>query len=362
MKNFAGRIVMLGIAALAVASALTMSSCRDKFMTQVDTVLVHDTTVAPDLDDSSVWTPRLSGVTSGLTCCHFATTSVGYVGGDNGIVLKTTDSGTTWQRTPAAVPISGGVGGGTTVYGIWFFDANNGIVTGDGAYGSNTFLTNDGGASWSPVNVSTNFYLRSIYFIDRNIGFIGASDWFNDGTGAGKTGNIFRTTDGGHNWAPVDTTPAGIYDFQFTSPLNGVAMSRYGTCYWTTDGGLSWNNGAIDQNTIISRMAFINSVTGFAASGSGFDTTVGMILRTDDGGHSWRTIKTTPYYLGAITATASGDITVAGYTGKMQESTDGGLTWTESTVGNERWICSALASQHRTVTIGVHGKIITRDR
>ncbi len=49
--------------------------------------------------------------------------------------------------------------------------------------------TNNGGINWFPQTSNTNSFLRSVYFIDENIGWT-----------VGANGKILKTTNGGINW------------------------------------------------------------------------------------------------------------------------------------------------------------------
>jgi photosystem II stability/assembly factor-like uncharacterized protein len=92
------------------------------------------------------------------------------------------------------------------------------------------------------------------------------------------------------------------------------------------------------------------------------DQTHGAILRTDDNGHTWRTIQLAPYGLSGIATNGNGVVTACGESGAVIESTDGGTTWNTSKIGTSRWIDVTYAGTDRTVLIGVNGRIATRDK
>ncbi len=353
-SNTFARILFLGLAGLAVISSLSLNSCRQKTITEVDTVYVHE----PDWDDSASWTYRQSGTTSGLVISQFASSNVGTVGGNNGTVLRTTDMGTTWSAMSTVPSYS-------TVYGIWFFDAKNGFANGDGSY---IYKTTDGGNTWSSISFPSSIWQRSICFVDRMTGFIGTADPYS--SPAGSDGEIWRTTDGGYTWQQVATnSTGGIYNIQFSSSTTGIATGKFGAAFYTTDAGLTWNQSTTDQPLgFYTHTAFINATTGFAPAGTlsnnsiGIDSLGGYLAKTTDGGRSWTTVKTTPYALSGIATNGMGVITAAGWGGNLLESTDNGATWNHTKLGDDRWIDVSYANATRSIMIGTYGHIVTRDR
>jgi len=87
------------------------------------------------------WEPLVSGTTVNLNAVWFVDDSTGFVAGDNGLVLKTTDAGFSWSDiSPAGAP---------NLYGIYFFNADSGLVVGQSG---KIFRTTDGGATWSEIS------------------------------------------------------------------------------------------------------------------------------------------------------------------------------------------------------------------
>ncbi|HEY3874360.1 MAG TPA: hypothetical protein VGM92_02705 [Candidatus Kapabacteria bacterium] len=419
MKNIVGTFIALTLGTLAILSSLSLNSCHDTFPSQVDTVLkpdttrdtllkydttmirdtIHDTTIrvhedtttitlhdtirdttiiqhhdttlliihdTVDLDDSNVWIYRSSGTTDPLITSQFVNSSVGFVGGGflfgsagTGIILGTSDAGTTWQIDNSTIATTGT--GGNDVYGLAFLDPQNGFAVGDG---ENVYHTVDGGITWSPTASNSSDLLRSIWFQDANNGFVGTSDPEDQGSGVSHDGHILVTHDGGDTWSMGYASSAGgIYRIQFINSSNGIALGYWGSALWTSDGGTSWNLGSTDQSqsrTIIVGSTFTTATTGFCVCY--IDQTHGAILRTDDAGHSWHTIQNVSAGLSGIATNGNGIITACGEAGMIVESTDGGTTWKTSTLGTQRWISLQYPTSDRTVVVGVNGRIATRDK
>ena len=422
MKHIVGSLLAIALGILAIVPSLTLTGCKDQYpasilqadtVTRTDTLIQRDTVIhvdtvvhgdtlirtdtlirvdtvirgdtlvhtdtlihidtllqrdtlrdTIDLDDSNIWVYRNSGTTDNLIIAEFVNQNNGFIGGGpsgtsgDGVILSSGDRGTTWQVASTSVGTSGF--GGSGVYGLAFQDAQNAFAVGDG---QNVLHSMDGGHTWTGTPSGSTFFLRSLWFLDYKTGFFGTSDPANNGNGAGADGEIWRTTDGGVSWNLVASTNGGIYEIRFINPSNGVALGRFGVAYWTSDGGATWNQGTTDQTgntSLIGRAAFTTGSTGFAACY--LAQTQGAILRTDDEGHTWHTVKVVPAGISGIATNGAGVITACGEGGTVVESTDGGTTWTTSNVGTSRWIGDAYSGTDRTVLVGVNGRIATRDK
>jgi len=153
-----------------------------------------------------------------------------YGSGQNGAeppfkILRTTNGGTDWVEQFSDNTIG--------VYNaIFFSDVNNGWIVGDAG---KVLKTTDGGANWNYVtNSGINPLERSkaVFFIDANIGWISTKD---------VAGNavIQHTTDGGSSWAqqsvPVnDQYGNRVYSIFFVDAQNGwLTTSGTQICRYT---------------------------------------------------------------------------------------------------------------------------------
>lgn len=128
----------------------------------------------------------------------FGSLNRGIAVGDSGMILGTSDGGTTW-----AIQASG-----TTrrLNSVWMLDSNNVIAVGDSA----TILrTSNGGTSWSPQPVRTLNHLYALSFT--------AADRV---TIVGEGGAIFSTTPGG---LPVSVRGDGVH----STPLDFELLQNY---------------------------------------------------------------------------------------------------------------------------------------
>ena len=356
MKNFGASLVALSFAAVAIISSLSLNSCKQKSVTEWDTVTrqhwdtmyVHDTIHCPD--DSSTWISSNANTTETLVIGSFVGNS-GFVGGSHGVMLQTADAGNTWSAIASAPVFNSSYGPGV-VYGLDFAGSNL------FAAGEQRMIVRWDNGNWDAMNtdaIPTSDLIRSLHFVDAMNGFIGTSDAY-----GAASGTICATSDGGQTWAPVFTTHGGIYTIAFNGPI-GVAQGRFGVSYWTNDNGASWHPGSSDvPSALISRSVLTSSTTGFAVASA--DANTGYILQTNDAGHTWHTLKIVPYGLQGIASNGNGRITAVGYGGVMVESVDGGATWARTNLGTSRWIDVRYLNSSRAVIVGENGRIYTRDK
>lgn len=145
------------------------------------------------------------------------------VGGD-GLILKTTDGGNTWNTL--SHPLTG------WLHGLNCLDADRCWASGKLGY---VLRTTDGGASWvrSSVPAYTG-WLYSVGIVNENTLLVG-----------GTQGEIFRSTNGGASWTlnDVDGNPNGgvvIWDFACFGETCYTA-SNGSKIYKTFNGGQTWN-------------------------------------------------------------------------------------------------------------------------
>ncbi len=307
----------------------------------------------------------------------FINENEGWVVGDEGLILHTTNGGDEWIE----------VNSGTTkdLAKVFFYDSNNGWIGTGNNYlataGGSILKTSDGGSTWTEIDFSyvipnLNFtYFDGIYFTSIDVGHIIA--------GKSKNNFILKTTDGGLSWAKKDslitTSFVRWYDIMFYDANNGVVVGseKYVQRY-TTDGGETWtpvtiNDGFfgdlraarwLNENTIVAMgegnefngvptpiykstdggaswvintasppnsydrikdAHFKNSTDGIAMGSNGFS--YAFIYKTLDGGENW-TPSFAPYAFGIKAISGSMDVIYAlGTSSHIIKSTDFGETW-----------------------------------
>lgn len=269
--------------------------------------------------ESDQWTwqnPLPQGNT--LRCIRFTGTDTGYVAGDAGVILKTTDAGKTWTNNF--------LGNAGQIFALDFLDSKTGLVIGAGTNSGNPggstpcFKTEDGGANWTATDLGVFKPTRAVQWVASQEAFLG-----------GNTG-ILRTTDGGKSWSLTPGIKASVISLSFVSRDTGFVLageSWAGTVFRTTNGGTTFDTAGIPGEFGIECIRFLSSAVGFAG---GADLSGNSVIRkTLDGGKTWSGAS--------IPASASGlvrsiqfvnSLTAYGFGdgGQVLRSNDGGKIWT----------------------------------
>ncbi len=188
----------------------------------------------------------------------------GWVVGENGLMMRTTDGGSRWTIEPELEP--------NNLTGITFTDVKNGWIVG---YGGLILHTSDGGLNWLRQLSGVSNDLNDVAFTDDKNGWIIGGKHLQIGC------RILHTSDGGKSWSTQYTnllsTLSGI---TFTDHLNGYAWDVPRTFLRTTDGGITWTSSKKTPYSLYG-VVFVNALTawGLRSDGSFME-----IVNTTDGG------------------------------------------------------------------------------
>lgn len=139
--------------------------------------------------------------------------------------------------------------------------------------------TKDGGQNWKiQTEVADSLFLESIYFLDKNTGWI-----------SGQNGLLFSTDDGGENWVKekIADKKSWIYSIHFFDEQEGIAIgvreSKPRKLFlYTENGGKKWKKPNDIPESYYTSINFIDDEVGYAAG-------MRYILNTQDGGVTWQT-------------------------------------------------------------------------
>ena len=201
------------------------------------------------------WNHQTSGVNTFLNSVHFVDANNGWVVGNHGIILHTTNGGATWtsQTTDAVRNALAPGDPAITLESVHFVDAMNGWVVG---HNGTILHTINGGTTWTAQTVDDSFtnHLQSVYFVDAMNGWA-----VGNRTGTSGIQDIIRTTDGGSTWLKSEFDSGVnvllLNSLHFADAKNGFVVgnsfnfSPYAVrlvILHTTDGGKTW----IPQNSI----------------------------------------------------------------------------------------------------------------
>jgi photosystem II stability/assembly factor-like uncharacterized protein len=289
------------------------------------------------------WSAATSGTTNNLNGGYLVDSGVGFVVGDAGTILKTTDAGMTWS------PLTSGTM--NALYDVYFFDATQGVAVGEQGL---ILRTTDGGAGWQGVTSGVKDGLRSVSFSGVN------------GISSGDSQDILYSTDAGASW---QIGQSGFFGggFQgaqmlsaavgFVAGQNSIFQSLLGA---TTDGGATWafQPFYFDKNEGGGTDVFFFDQNTGVVSGTVFDGR-GAIARTTDAGVSWSTLFFDQAIQGIdFPQPTSGFAVGAG--GRISHNTDAGITWTDQSSGTSANLndISFASDALRGFAVGESGTIL----
>lgn len=226
------------------------------------------------------WYQRSTPTDHQLNCVHFPSENIGYIGGNDTLLLKTTDGGDNWTEVDfQGVTV---FGGGENITDIQFINDSVGYMV-VGPYGG-TYKTTDGGLNWIQVSVSGNFcYVDALHFFSETDGVLGGGGCFE--------GELIEVINSGGNTQATAPNSWGsgpnsmITDFDFLNTSLGLATSADSRIYRTTDGGNNWDTISVPVSTPLTSIKFIDDTLVYA----GYDDLGGSfgLLISTDAGLSW---------------------------------------------------------------------------
>ena len=270
-------------------------------------------------DNGSTWDSLWCDLTEILSTFSFAEDNIGWMGGNENKIYKTTDGGISWQliysetnpdlfssisKIKAITPfkifavttkgkiissMNGGLNWDTTsiipysyyesYFNINFLNDQKGFV-----FGPDLWMTTDSGLNWNKVDDSIKPNFFKIQFLNANLGFGIGSDGYYGGS------SFYKSSDGGYSWAK-------LYDGNPNSSFNGFFMmdslkgwvTEHNQLLKTTNGGYNWIE------------VFVDTLWDFVRGVEFFDENLGVLFEvsqrfnnytlnylTTDGGENWQ--------------------------------------------------------------------------
>ncbi len=216
---------------------------------------------------------------------------------------------------------------------VCFVDSLYGWIAGD----SGVILhTTDGGSTWMQQDTHAANDVEDLFFLNRNLGWASTFNYTSVPYGT----ILLKTTNGGNTWVSQPFPKENIFVtcILFTDSLHGWVGGKPHALMRTSDGGNSWTQAAIDTSTLaffpVLCIQFYNDQYGYASGGM-FDI-AGVTWHTSNGGELWYAIDATNapadevhglHIFDSIHVMGSGGDPDFGYGVGMIRTSDGGLNW-----------------------------------
>lgn len=281
---------------------------------------------------------------------QFLDANTGFVAGDYGIFMKTTNGGANWI-------IKEQVNGTIEDFSsLFFLNTTTGWIG-----GSKIYKTTNQGLTWVETVILGNTILTNIHFTDENTGYI-----------SGNSGVILKTSDGGLNWGYLTNCYnsnrlffANANTFWAASFQNSTPGYYVSNLKKTTNAGVSWVNqfDASDHWPLANSVFFLNDLTGWLSGGNGLRKTTNggnnwisissqsgnrlfflnenqgfmlqdvRILYTSNSGYTWSDSHNFGEYTLSLTSINSNEIFLSGEHGLLTKTTNSGINWIEFSEG-----------------------------
>jgi photosystem II stability/assembly factor-like uncharacterized protein len=276
-----------------------------------------------------IWEPINYTEDLQLTHVFFVTPEIGYVSGQSGTILKTTDAGSSWTPLLGGDPASEEAAIGPMFFVSptvgWALQRANGGIR-------HLYRTTDG-ENWARIGEIPDHYEDMAFSSETEGVFLNDTE-------------IWRTRNAGKTWSKADRCSAKLeiggltrqlecylWKVQFVSPSVAYALgdakdsSEAAMILKSEDGGASWSvvNLIEGERGHEGGMFFIDEQTGYLSTlyaKSGF--------RTTDGGHTWTGMTATG--MGRRIIFADPEVGWAVQYDKLSYTTDGGRRWASRTL------------------------------
>ena len=278
------------------------------------------------------WQYQTSGTNEHLNGVFMLDAQTGWICGNAGTLLKTTNGGQNWNQVAVT---------GNNINSIVFKDVNIGVAVCDNGV---IIRTTDGGANWNAVASGTTKQFRKVSSGDGSLFFA-----------AGDSGLVTASTDNGATWSIKNAGTDLRFRGASVMGANKVwVVGENSVIKYSSDAGDSW----VDQTsgiTIndINDIQFVNESIGFAgASGSNF-------IFTSDGGQNWVSRNSGIFFdLYGIYFQDTNIGWGVSVVGTIFFTTDGGNSWTSQPCGSAFTLREAyFLNQGKGWTVGDNGTI-----
>lgn len=281
-------------------------------------------TILRSSDGGRNWQQPDTPTADTLYAISFADDSNGFAVGAAGTILHSSDGGVTWAKQAVQVPDE--MGGGTrpldmNLFGVAALSPTDAWVVGDLGM---VLRTHDSGATWEKVTFDPATYgdenvpdriLNAVVFTSPTDGWIG-----------GEFATLLRTHDGGNTWTgtrQITGAPPDLYLFDVAGGGGGAAaVGLAGGVLVSNADGSEWTSRSVDTTAGLFTISW-HGQSGITAGDRG------VLFVTSDGGTTWSEPKRPKLFnwIAATTYVGDKEAVAVGEGGLILRSDDGGASW-----------------------------------
>lgn len=278
------------------------------------------------------WEYQVSGTSQHLNGVFMLDVQNGWVCGNVGTLLKTTNTGQNWTQVSVTA---------NDLNSIVFKNSNIGVAVGDNGI---IIRTVNGGANWSIVSSGTTEQFRKVTSGSGSLFFA-----------AGDNGLAAVSADNGATWTLKNASTILRFRGTSTAGTNKVwAVGESGLIKYSEDGGNTWSTQASGLTNELQDVQFINESVGFIGANSS------KFLYTTNGGATWAPrnsgLFSDLYGIYFQDANIGWAVSIVG---TIYFTVDGGISWISQPCGSSFTLREAyFLYQGRGWTVGDNGTVI----
>lgn len=259
--------------------------------------------IAPAAQAQLGWFEQYSGGEEILFDLDMYDASTALAVGQNGIILRTEDGGSTWTRPQS----------GTTevLRRVKFRTATDVIALG---YGGLMLRSTNAGRNWQKVETGST---KALF----DIAFRSDTHWMV----VGQAALMLESTDGGATWKKTEDGLNNYNAITFRGDF-GIIAGNKGTIRTTTNGGVRWTGRDANIDLELTDVSIGDDSTAIITGVNG------TILRSSDKGRAWEaamiTVPISTFRVSRVRHLTRENAIATSYSGLILASYDTGLTWT----------------------------------
>lgn len=206
--------------------------------------------------------------------------------GSSHIILRSDNNGISWIKQQSSLPNFSLIKE-MQMRKVCVIDSMHQFIVGDSGL---ILSTTDAGTTWKRQIVNTSWGFRDVTFVDKD-----------NGIAVGQAGTIATTTNGGESWDVKEKVYGSVLNkcFSFPPATYYVFTEFFAKMLKSYDGGLTWDTLSVFEgdNTGwnykgLNDEVFLDSLHGFAVGGQPDSTIMGggyksLVVETTDGGNKW---------------------------------------------------------------------------